>query len=327
MHSIFTWWLVAGLISCSGNQHRATVVLPDDEVDTQRDLKTAITQELLADMYDLYERDEPPEVGNTVLGVAGTVRIGVRPGDLLVDDELRGAPSRWPLLADPAGVAKSKFLRVQLAADLSSAWVTDEISWRATVCNRFAVLPLRFTAMFARDGDRWINVFEHLSYGHEVVGTPDGALRGKSLAAAVASRDISDALSRVLAPVLAGRWGPKPAQSVAIGPRWNDEWQGAVVGAAPLSPVALISENRRVGVVGRDVEKATTAYWVGTFIATVDGKKVRLRGSFVFEKYDAQWQLMQSHVSVPVDDEELAARIFGTGIESLNPLRLNCDIK
>ena len=97
----------------------------------------------------------------------GTVRIGVGPGDILVSEELERAPSRWPLDV-PAGTvteARSKKLEIHLAQDSSAAWASDDISWRIVTCGRIAVIPLRMTALYARDGDRWVLVFEHLSFG------------------------------------------------------------------------------------------------------------------------------------------------------------------
>ena len=39
------------------------------------------------------------------------------------------------------------------------------------MCGRTAVIPLRITTLYAHDGDRWVPVFEHLSFGR----TPDAA--------------------------------------------------------------------------------------------------------------------------------------------------------
>jgi hypothetical protein len=126
----------------------------------------------------------------------------------------------------------------------------------------------------------------------------------------------------------------------------------------------LRAEDRRVGVVGRKLATSTIAYWVGNFVADLPARpgvapgKVRLRGTFVFErrrqdKADAKargpspktcqtdpdgckWLLVQGHVSQPIDDgpdpdpgkrgyADLASLVFGTSLISPKPLELTCD--
>jgi hypothetical protein len=113
------------------------------------------------------------------------------------------------------------------------------------------------------------------------------------------------------------------------------------------------------------------AYWVGNFVADVPARagvpagKVRLRGTFAFEKrrevkdVDAQrtkpiedcgkkmsdsdeerfpcrWILVQGHVSQSIDDGpdpdpnkrdyvDLASSVFGTSLISPKPLELTCE--
>ena len=55
------------------------------------------------------------------------------------------------------------------------------------------------------------------------------------------------------------------------------------------------------------------------------GGRVRLRGTFVFEKRDGKWLVVQGHVSKPMDDMELAQRVFGTALVSDKPLQITCD--
>ncbi len=314
------------LAACGRNAKRTALILPDQVEAQQRDQRLALQQELMSDVLDGYQLDAPPEVQMSLLNSVGIARIGVGPGDMLAGDDMVRAPSRWPLLLNEPAVGLSKLLRVHVSTDLSSAWVSDEISWRIPVCGRIAVIPLRLTALYARDGERWVNVVEHLSYGHEPVALDTG-LRGKTPTAAVVSRSVADAVSRSLAPLLGGRMSTttsRDADAVALGPRWQDEYRGEMVGTTPLTSMRLLTEERRVGVVGRDSTAATVAYWVGTLIGQTPTGKVRLRGTFVLERRDDVWMVVQSHISAPVDDEELAQRIFGTALEGLNPLRVAC---
>ncbi|HWN67214.1 MAG TPA: nuclear transport factor 2 family protein, partial [Haliangium sp.] len=58
----------------------------------------------------------------------------------------------------------SKNLGVRMSRDGTTAWVVDEISYRIPHRGRQAAMPLRYTAVFARDIERWVLVMEHLSY-------------------------------------------------------------------------------------------------------------------------------------------------------------------
>ncbi len=150
-----------------------------------------------------------------------------------------------------------------------------------------------------------------------------------------------------------------------LGPGIADEWHGAHVLDAQLPAGAL--EHARVGLIGRDADTATVAYWIGTYAAGAagaaapqgsDARKFRLRVTHVFEKRwfaspdglptegkscgidggvlrDAtrrrdiaehcHWMLIQSHLSLPIEDGQLARRVFGHALVSAKPLKLDCD--
>ena len=143
----------------------------DDETRLAR-----LVAELREDILLSYERDEPPETETGTLDpTVGAARIGVGPGDFLIAAELERAPSRWPLFVsrDARTGVVSKRLEIHVAQDQSAAWMSDELSWRIGMCGRTAVIPLRATALYAHDGDRWVEVFEHLSFGDVPVATPE----------------------------------------------------------------------------------------------------------------------------------------------------------
>jgi hypothetical protein len=372
--------IVLALAGCPKQQTVTSAPPPDLDIIVDRDQRIAILAELKSEVLTSYERDEPPEIESSMISPQiGTIRIGVGPGDVLVNEELERAPSRWPLdvTATTTTEAASKKLEVQLAQDASAAWVSDEISWRIKACGRMAVIPLRMTSLFARDGDRWVLVFEHLSFARTPAPVRDGTLRGRTLKDARIDPDIHDALSRVLAPVLTRSLAKSPQvvstgpESLILGADVDDEWLGPAVLDAKVAPGNLRAEDRRVGVVGRHVETATMAYWVGNFVADVPARagvpagKVRLRGTFAFEKrrevkdVDAQrtkpiedcgkkmsdsdeerfpcrWILVQGHVSQSIDDGpdpdpnkrdyvDLASSVFGTSLISPKPLELTCE--
>ncbi|MBA3821062.1 MAG: hypothetical protein H0X17_19410, partial [Deltaproteobacteria bacterium] len=330
------------LVACPRQAIKEQPPLADPVAITDRDLRASVIAELQDEVLTSYERDEPPDVESSVIPAqVGQARIGVGPGDLLISGELERAPSRWPLdvpTSTPTE-ARSKRLEIHLAQDGTAAWVADEVSWRIAMCGRSAVIPLRLTALYARDGDRWVPVFEHLSFGRTPAPTRDGTLRGRTMRDARIDADLHDELSRVLAPVLTRSIASKPEvvatgpDGMIIGPDLADEWQGPNILRARVAAGNLRAEDRRVSIVGRRIATATIAYWVGNFVADLPARpgvaagKVRFRGTFVFEKRrsqkldpsnkdanrqaprtcetdtaDCRWTIVQGHVSQPIDD-------------------------
>jgi hypothetical protein len=320
------------------------------------DTDLARRQRLLGELQDevlaSYERDELPEVETMMIPPdVGPARIGAGPGDVLFGDDVRRlAWSRWPLQLEPGTktVVRSKALQIHLSHDkqVSAAWMSDELSWRITLCGRTAVIPLRITALYAHDGDRWVQVFEHLSFGRVPQPTPDGALRGARIREAVTDRALSDDLSRVLTGLLSGQLDrikpsvsvtksddpTKPAATFLLGPSAEAEWSGGSVEALRLVDGKVTLDERRVGVIstGRP-DKATIAYWVGNLIADLRrdpsdaASKVLLRGSFIFERRDDKWVIVQGHISQPIDDIDLAQFVYGTALIWEKPLQVTCE--
>jgi hypothetical protein len=352
--------LPAMLIGCPGRPTAPSA--PSDPVAGAEDAATHLAHllgELQDDILTSYDRDDPPDFDTgMIVARVGGARIGAGLGDFYVAGDLARAP-RWPLDVDRSirtGV-RSKRLEIQIAADQSAAWMSDELSWRITTCKRLAVIPLRITALYAHDGDRWVPVFEHMSFGS--TPTPIGGEPSKPIKSEVVSGDLRDELSGVLArglfrvprdPLVAAT---DPA-ALVLGPDMADEWRGAQVMLAQLPAGKL--EDRRVGTVGRSPEEATIAYWVGNYVADIAARpgraagKVRMRVTFVFEKRrtaankppsdtrtcaraptlgasapaDCRWMLVQAHMSQPIADEDLTRQVFGEVLRSYKPLEFNC---
>ncbi len=365
--------IVVSLVAagCPQRQDKVKPVLADPIAVNDGNLVASIIAELQDEVLTSYERDEPPdtETGMIPMDIGGA-RIGVGPGDVLIAEQLERAPSRWPLRTDrdTRTEVRSKRLETHLARDHSAAWVFDELSWRILMCDRVAVIPLRITMLYARDGDRWVPIFEHMSFGHTPAPRPEGLYGVRIPSKSVPSSDFVDALSSAVSPVLSQQatrtrvaTGP---EAMLLGPDVEAEWHGADTITAKLAagPMKTV-EDRRIGYVGRSLEKATIAYWIGNVVADLPAQpgvgagKVRMRTTFVFERRraiaqddsrseaerkklesqscgtnptDCQWVLVQGHVSEPIGDSELAAFVFGTALlspnlESGEPLALTCD--
>jgi hypothetical protein len=325
-------WLA--FAACASATRRTPPPLADQVSNGDRDPRQALLAELQSEVLEGYERDEPPELESTVLPQVGAARIGVGPGDVLVDQELVNASSRWPLMIDPATPTsvRSKRLKPYLSRDLSAGWIFDEVSWRIEICKRTLVIPLRLTALYARDGDRWVLAVEHLSTGSELPVA--GPLIGRSIPSDEVSRAVGDDVARSVATALAApiaeslSIGP---EAVLVGPGWSQEWNGSDVLGQQLVAGAISIEDRRIGVVGQVAGNATVAYWVGNLVTTAaTGARSRLRATFVLErqgpsgKNPGRWVVVQGHVSLPVDDETLAHNVVGSALVSLNPLVAQC---
>lgn len=365
--------VIAALLAsgCPQRQEKAKPILADPIAGTDGNLVASMVAELQDDVLTSYERDEPPDIETGMIPLEiGGARIGVGPGDVLIAEQLERAPSRWPLRVEreTRTEARSKRLETHLALDRSAAWVFDELSWRIPMCERIAVIPLRITMLYARDGDRWVPIFEHMSFGHTPAPHPDGLYGVRIPSKSVASSDFVDELSSAVSPVLSqqaklSRVATGP-EAMLLGPDVEAEWHGLDVLGAKLAagPMKTV-EDRRIGYVGRTLEKSTVAYWIGNVIADLPsrpgfpGGKARFRTTFVFERRraiaqddsrteaerkkleamscaddatDCQWMLVQGHVSEPIGDSELAAFVFGTALlspnlESGEPLELTCD--
>jgi len=326
----------------------------DDEAGLMR-LYTELQDDVLAS----YDRDEPPEVDSGMLDPrVGTARLGVGPGDVYITGALARAPSRWPLEVDrlTRTEVRSKHLEIQIAADQSAAWMSDELSWRLELCGRAVAIPLRITGLYAHDGDRWILVFEHLSYGAPAAPAED--LDPAPIKTAAVSADLETQLAAILdrgllhlprAPSVVSQ----DRSALVLGAGAADEWHGPDVLDAVVPPGKL--EDRRVGTVGRAPREPTVAYWVGNYSAELPARGAeaarvqRLRATFVFEKrpfaikpehqpdalacarggraardVECRWILVQTQLSRPISDDELTRQVFGTALLSARPVRLDC---
>jgi len=118
-----------------------------------------------------------------------------------------------------------------------------------------------------------------------------------------------------------------------LGPDVAAEWHGPEAASARLMPGSdpMRLEDRRVGVVGRNPRAANLAFWVGNLTANLPARpgvpagKGYFRATFVWERRQNTWVLVQGHVSQPIEDDNLASAVFGTALISPKPLAITCD--
>ncbi len=353
---VAAWVAVAfAAAGCPGKKQAGPVALPGDpDPGREGNLRGLLTRELEIEVLEGYESPtfETEVPWSAVSARVGGVHVGVGPDDL---EAGRGRTvDRWPLLpVDDIGgrldEVRSKRLELHLSEDLSAAWIADEVSYRVPGClardgtYKTSVVPLRLTGLFVRDGERWVQVMEHLSYPQRVSELVDGAegLRGKKLRKALdprpAVRVPLDVVMRAVAANLPepqrAQWFAADRQALALWPDPEQELRGsAVIGAASLARSfdarAVTLETWRVGMSpdpGGGVAEGSVAWVAGTLRVEVereiDGKdaviELRLRATFVLEHREdpaggaRRWQIVQSHVSSPVDDEALVGTVRG----------------
>ena len=150
----------------------------------------------------------------------------------------------------------------------------------------------RTGARFAREGERWLPVIEHLSYAEMPGGA--GAERGAAAAPlepAMSQRELALALDAAAAPLWAQK---RPIEAtisidtIAIGPELWNELHGEQVRTTPLlaGPVEILE--RRAAAIGTRGALPTVAYWIGTL--RTGPAAPTLRASLVFERSD-RWRI------------------------------------
>jgi hypothetical protein len=180
---------------------------------------------------------------------------------------------------------------------------------------------------------------EHLSYPQRVadlVGDAD-KMRGKKPRKALdprpAVRTPLDVVMRAVAADLPDADRAKmfatDRDALALWPDPEQELRGsAVVSAASLARSfdarSVTLETWRVGMSpdpGGSVNPGSVAWVAGTLRVeierplddTVEIVLMRLRATFVLERRDGEWLIVQSHVSAPADDEALVGTVRGGG--------------
>ena len=265
---------------------------------------------------------------DSLAGDQSITLIGVMPDDVVVGRRPRDAARDrrlYPMLG-PTILAKN--LEVHMAEDGSVGWVFDEMSYRVPYGGRTASIPIRNTAVFVRDFDRWVLALEHQSYavsiddlrGMAAAGTLEAPRRYTTLAKAAPSRELMALVGKVhnvgpsqeMPPVHDGEGTllllpdrdrelrgaaaqDAPSLSSIFGPRTTVEVREHRVGVAKNGAVAWMAANLNVRTLVND--------------ALTD---IGLRGTYLFLEGAAGWELVQMHLSAPVTERELSRRTFGT---------------
>ncbi|MBK9069683.1 MAG: hypothetical protein IPL79_01540 [Myxococcales bacterium] len=339
------WLLAAVALTALGGCRRPAAINSqisnaDDRVAAEEptdDLMQALTAEVL----EGYERgNDPfaPELGDYV-------GIGVGPR------ELWSAPEDFSMPLAIYGRGYSNRFTAHISTLGSSGWVTDDVSWRVEVCGRVLSIPLRYTAVMRRDGERWYPLMQQVSIATRDVAAADATDEAAAVAA-VSGRVPAQApppeLDGTMALALAGQAG---ASLDVIGPMAAATARPTAEAATGL--VELIQSGRvlagsaQAGAVAARGAKdeGAVGYWVGVIrvdaaaaqrlfagqvVAPVSSPtelvgELDLRVAVVLTQQKQQWVAAHLHVSLAIGYERLVRRMFGSQVASLTPLDFVCD--
>jgi hypothetical protein len=252
--------------------------------------------------------------------------IGVTPADVVVGRRPPDAARDRRLYRVLGPTLLSKNLDVHLSIDGSVGWTFDEMSYRVPYQGRTASIPIRSTELYLRDFDRWVLVMQHQSYAVSIddlrtlasSGALEAPKRFPSRALEKGSRDLIALVGR-----LHNESGPiaRGDGVLVLLPDRDHELRG-VDAAQASSLAALFGAGSTVGL--RDYRiafaKDGRVAWMAANLvvrtsvgegsaASVD---IGLRGTYVFEKGAAGWEVVQMHISAAVPEGELSRRMFGT---------------
>lgn len=294
-----------------------------------------LMQALTAEVLEGYERGgDPfaPELGDYV-------GFGVGPR------ELWAAPEDFsmPLAIYGRGYSNRFFGHISTLG--SSAWVTDDLSWRVEVCGRVLSIPLRYTAVMRRDGERWYPLMQQVSIATRELADADATDEAAAVAAVSA---------RVAPPALAFDMDGGRALTLAQDAGASLDVIGPMAEPAPQSGLVELLQSGRIlagaaqagAVAARGAkDEGAVGYWAGLIrvdaaaaqrlfagqvVAPVSSPtelvgELDLRVAVVLTQQKQQWVASHLHVALAIGYERLVRRMFGSQVASLTPLDFVCD--
>ncbi len=317
--------------ACAGNGNNGDTVNPADvqqempEVPREvlaHDLEATVIENyshLSLGNFSAFRDGLSPDQSVTLLGVTpGDVVLGRRPAEA-------GRDRRIYRVLGPTLLSKN--LDVHLSQDGFVGWTFDEMSYRVPYQGRTASIPIRNTELYVRDFDRWVLVMQHQSYAMSFddlrtlasSGALEAPKRFTSTAVVNSARDLVSLVGKL------HNGGSRPiAQGdgvLVLLPDRDHEVRGAEA-AQTSSLAALFGAGTTVGL--RDYRigfaKGGGVAWMAANLVVRTGVSegnqaavdIGLRGTYVFQRGAAGWEVVQMHISAAVPEGELSRRMFGT---------------
>ena len=258
----------------------------------------------------------------------GVALLGVTPRALVMGR----SPPAWVsrrLYANRRPRILSKNLDVHLARADAVGWAYDEVSYRVRYTGREASIPLRTTQLYLRDIGRWVLAAEHVSYALPIAVTLE-LLRGGRLSPPRAFESAASSYPQTARELLAilDRLHNQPGaaaevmavkeSSLLLLPDPELEFRGGDIAGAPAL-ATLFGDSAEVEVRDRRVAfgPGREVAWIvaNLEVRGAAAETLGLRGTYVFEREEDSWRLVQVHIAVPLEEHELSQRVF----EPLDP--------
>lgn len=316
--ALLALWLAAG---CSG-KGESTVVTSSETNPEPAPPSEELLRELESAALESLSQLSLGNLGAYADGMRSdrpVVLLGARVGDTYVGD-VRGTSEvdRRPL-ADLYPQLLSKNLDIHVSPTGAVGWMFDELSYRVPVDGRWASVPLRFTAVFTRDVDRWVLAMDHWSYPRPTgdiaeatiaVDELDGDRHGSgvnALVSLVGRLENGDTRARAL-----GR--SRADDALLLLPGAETEFHGADIASAPTL-LELFGARGTVGLRDYRIEAARSGdvAWMAAnlVVSRARSEELLLRATYVFVHGERGWQVVQEHVSAPVPTAYFEELLFG----------------
>jgi hypothetical protein len=340
------WMLLVAAMACGKNGEGPTTpepVQPDklsSYAELMRDLEAGALEgygQLALGNVEAYADGIARGVDLALIGMsADQVVLGIDPPAAFGDRRIFGDRPEVEIV--------SKNLRVALARDEAVGWTSDEVSYRipipvtgadgSVITERMASVPIRMTAAWVRDVDRWVQVMEHVSYPLTARRIVELARAGRleepvRLQATTTGRTVDERTAMQIRQVIEQLHGSvaDPAtllvadkRSLILWPPPDQEYPGTKVSGAP-SLASLFGPDAHVRVVDARVSARvnTTAWACANLAVDLGGSDTdlvaALRGTYLLEARKIQgewrWQIVQAHVSVPLTEAQVYGYVFG----------------
>jgi ketosteroid isomerase-like protein len=288
----------------------------------RRDLEATVLEN-----YQQLSLDNIEAYGEAIARNREVTLIGVSAREVVAGVNLRRAGRGRSLYRALRPTIYSKNLEVHLSRDASVGWVFDEVSYRVPYLGRVASIPIRVTAVYVRDIDRWVLAMEHLSYAvpdDEVLALAvNGGLRApRALPSAAPSAGLGQLLARVVTQVHHGERGERrlsaAEDALVLFPDPGREHHGDAIREAKTL-ASVYGAGGKVELLERRIALSPggSVAWMAANLrvrTTFNDEPlaIGLRATYVLENRGSLgWEVVQMHVSVPMEREELDRRVFG----------------
>jgi len=294
------------LAACAGPTKPASTGPEPPTPTTQPSDPKSLVEELKLTVLESYRAigsDYTEAYQETLAKGSRTLFIGARRNDVVVGFDAERAIAIHRYFPEDRLEIVSQDLAAHLSADKTVGWVSDHLSYRVGRGRRQASIPLRVTAVYVHKETRWGKALEHVSYPRsredlladaraDRIGTP--AL----IPASVIGAEAEAAVSTVHRFLGDGPAPPVPPDFLLIPPWDAEEHEPRTVGA-------LFGKGMSVKAQGFFVEVSTgqTMAWVAAnLVAQGPDFSLPLRATWVLERRDGEYRVVQMQVSVPLPD-------------------------